>query len=134
MCAKYYPDRYSKFRTPRQKQIMELFKQGYSVDAIACKLGIKFNTVGWYLRKIHVPACTTPPGYITIEEAARKVGMGIPELRKGIKLGDLRFVMHNRRIFTTHTWVRNFINNLPYRLQAKKMQEKLFQAHPKLAE
>jgi hypothetical protein len=126
--------RYKTYRTPRQRQIIELLAEGYSADAIACRLGISHKTVNWYLSRIEVRKQYIPPGFITLAQAADKVGLPVGLLHKGIGFNDLKYVWFGSQRYTKLKWVRIWIDSLNYRRRANTMVSRLFAGRSKPAE
>jgi hypothetical protein len=114
--------------TPRQQQIFDLMSAGYSVDAIACRLGLSSKCVLWHLFRIGVRLKAVPEGYVSVTEAAKRSGLSEFALRNGIRNHDLWYIRSGRQVYTKMEWVQIFINNSPYRKQAKEMLKRLHQS------
>jgi hypothetical protein len=114
--------------TPRHEQIVELIAQGYSVPAVACRLGTSENSIRLILSRLRISAVVVPPGFVTIPEAARRVRMPAYRLYAGIRQGDLRRVRSGSRLYTKMEWVSIWRDNDPYRVKAREMM-RLLLAH-----
>ena len=112
--------------TPRQQQIADLVAEGYSVPAIANRLGTSENAVRLTLSRLGISTVVVPDGYLTIGEAARRVGMADYELYRGIARGELRHVRCGSRCYVTTRWVHMWMYNRPCRVKAREMVRRLF--------
>ena len=110
----------------KQQQIVDLIGQGYSVEAIACRIDVSTNAVRLTLSRLGISTVVVPSGHVTIHEAARRVGMDDYELYRGMTRGDLRHVACGSRYYVTMEWVHIWMNNAPYRVQAREMARRLF--------
>ena len=112
--------------TTKQQQIVDLVAEGYSVEAIACCIGVSTNAVRLTLSRLGISTVAVPPGHVTIHDAARRVRMDDYELYRGMARGDLKHVKCVSRYYVTMEWVDIWMNNAPYRVQAREMVRRLF--------
>ena len=108
-------------------QILELFAKGMSRAAIANLLDCDIKAV----RAALGAPPRAPEGYISIQEAARRIGMEQITLRHAMERGDLRarWIGHFRYVRPGD--VKFWMANHPYRQAAKQVLERLRQHLPK---
>jgi DNA-binding transcriptional ArsR family regulator len=109
----------------KQEQILELFRQGHSVAAIACRLDLTESIVRRHLDKARVIAEECPEGCLSVDDAARRIGMEERDLYYGIAAGNLRYVRRGRRKWLRMADVQIWLDNDQYRQEARAMMERL---------
>lgn len=112
--------------TRRQQQIADLVAKGYSVEAIACHIGVSTNAVRLTLSRLGISTVSVPLGHVAISEAARRIRMDDYKLYRGMRDGTLRHMKSGSRYYVTMEWVHIWMNNAPYRVKAREMMRRLF--------
>jgi len=114
--------------TPRQREIVALVAEGWSVPAIAGRVKASENAVRLVLSRLGVSAVRRPPGHLTIREAALRVPTSTHKLYRALRglHGSLRSVKAGGRYFTTRAWLLDWLENIPQRVKAREMMRKLF--------
>lgn len=116
--------------SPRAKEVLELHNQGCSLNAISCRLGITVGLVRWFLRtSLHIPPPSIPDGYFTISKIAKMFGLPVRGLLKAVNEGQLKTTQFGKIRYLTIDQVQFWINNRPYREQARKLQERLLNSN-----
>jgi len=111
--------------TPRQQQIVDLVAKGYSVEAVACRIGVSTNAVRLVLSRLGISTVAVLPGHVTIHDAARRIGMDDYALYRGMRRGELRHVALGARYYVTMEWVHIWLYNAPYRVRARELMRRL---------
>ena len=121
--------------TLRQQQIVDLWNQGYSIEAIAGRLGITVSTVTQLLfREPWGRDFGAPPGYVSLPKAARHFGVPVDNIFQAIERGELPALFRNRHVYITMEAVDNWLDNSHYHRQARALAARVLRPRPTPAE
>lgn len=118
---------------PRHREVLELYNQGFSINAIGNRLNYPAKTVTRILSTVlGVKRHTQPPsGYLGLDAAAKRFGLRKEDLRYGINSGRLQCVSHARRLYVKLEDVQVWLNDSKERRFAREAMRKVLALPPK---
>lgn len=99
-------------------ELIRLHAAGYSVLAIAERLGITCQRACGALKNAGCVKRPIPDGYITIRQAAERVGLDHQDAVISFRLGNLRSVKLHGVAYTKPEWVDLWVQNYQWRKNA----------------
>lgn len=105
--------------------IARMWDEGYSLEAIACRLNIGLKLTKIYIRQIGLKR-SLPEGYVYLPDEAARVGLSYAALSIAANNGELRVAYYGHRRITKREWVDIWTNNHHYRVNARQLRERAF--------